>query len=183
MAKHHADLVLCRKQPGLAIGRLCARCDGKCVICDSYVRPQTRVRVCDECDYGSFKGRCVVCGAQGVADAFYCKECVQMEKDRDGCPKVVNVGTGRTDAHCETAAPRPLARPAGSGALLTTVAPFGSVGARRYRAARSCPLARSARTLTPPRPAPPPHARPQTKGSASRRDDDPRAFSELARRG
>ena len=25
-------------QPGIAIGRLCEKCDGKCVICDSYVR-------------------------------------------------------------------------------------------------------------------------------------------------
>lgn len=39
MAKHHPDLVFCRKQSGIAIGRLCDKCDGKCVICDSYVRP------------------------------------------------------------------------------------------------------------------------------------------------
>jgi hypothetical protein len=38
MAKHHPDLIMCRKQPGIAIGRLCEKCDGKCVICDSYVR-------------------------------------------------------------------------------------------------------------------------------------------------
>lgn len=29
MAKHHADLIFCRKQPGIAIGRLCE----KCVVC------------------------------------------------------------------------------------------------------------------------------------------------------
>lgn len=28
--------------------------DGKCPICDSYVRPATLVRVCDECNYGSY---------------------------------------------------------------------------------------------------------------------------------
>ncbi|KAL1098543.1 hypothetical protein V6Z11_D05G106500 [Gossypium hirsutum] len=56
MAKHHPDLIMCRKQPGIAIGRLCEKCDGKCVICDSYVRPCTLVRVCDECNYGSFQG-------------------------------------------------------------------------------------------------------------------------------
>ncbi|KAA8543721.1 hypothetical protein F0562_022102 [Nyssa sinensis] len=33
MAKHHPDLIMCRKQPGIAIGRLCEKCDGKCVIC------------------------------------------------------------------------------------------------------------------------------------------------------
>jgi PHF5-like protein len=27
MAKHHPDLVMCRKQPGIAIGRLCEKCE------------------------------------------------------------------------------------------------------------------------------------------------------------
>lgn len=26
MAKHHPDLIFCRKQPGVAIGRLCDKC-------------------------------------------------------------------------------------------------------------------------------------------------------------
>lgn len=55
--------------------------DGKCVICDSYVRPATLVRVCDECNYGSYAGRCVICGGIGVSDAYYCKECTIQEKD------------------------------------------------------------------------------------------------------
>lgn len=55
--------------------------DGKCVICDSYVRPCTLVRICDECNYGSYQGRCVICGGPGVSDAYYCKECTIMEKD------------------------------------------------------------------------------------------------------
>ena len=93
MARHHPDLIMCRKQPGIAVGRLCEKCeltgkhlgccrwahvppcrarsqqrctsftlptlrcpagDGKCPICDSYVRPATLVRVCDECNYGSY---------------------------------------------------------------------------------------------------------------------------------
>lgn len=29
------------------------QCDGKCVICDSYVRPSTLVRICDECTYST----------------------------------------------------------------------------------------------------------------------------------
>ncbi|KAH7542717.1 hypothetical protein FEM48_Zijuj02G0103800 [Ziziphus jujuba var. spinosa] len=95
MAKHHPDLIMCRKQPGIAIGRLCEKCDGKCVICDSYVRPCTLVRVCDECNYGSFQGRCVICGGVGISDAYYCKECTQQEKDRDGCPKIVNLGVAK----------------------------------------------------------------------------------------
>eukprot|EP00124_Ichthyophonus_hoferi_P004976 Ihof_evm3s629 gene=Ihof_evmTU3s629 len=81
MAKHHPDLIMCRKQPGVAIGRVCDKCDGKCVICDSYVRPCSPVRICDECNYGSYQGRCVVCGGPGVSDAFYCKECTIQEKD------------------------------------------------------------------------------------------------------
>lgn len=64
-----------------AIGRLCEKCDGKCPVCDSYVRPATLVRVCDECNYGSYEGRCVICGGIGVSDAYYCKECTLLEKD------------------------------------------------------------------------------------------------------
>ncbi|KAJ1332405.1 hypothetical protein BSLG_008707 [Batrachochytrium salamandrivorans] len=116
MAKHHPDLIFCRKQPGieikalysavhlhsasctsasdfftitaanlpqrlLAIGRLCEKHDGVCVICDSLVRPADLVRICDECNYGTYVGRCVVCGGPGVSDAYYCKECVIQEKD------------------------------------------------------------------------------------------------------
>ncbi|KAI4576104.1 hypothetical protein MJT46_001939 [Ovis ammon polii x Ovis aries] len=101
MAKHHPDLIFCRKQAGVAIGRLCEKCDGKCVICDSYVRPCTLVRICDECNYGSYQGRCVICGGPGVSDAYYCKECTIQEKDRDGCPKIVNLGSSKTDLFYE----------------------------------------------------------------------------------
>lgn len=51
------------------------------MICDSYVRPCTLVRICDECNYGSYQGRCVICGGPGVSDAYYCRECTVMEKD------------------------------------------------------------------------------------------------------
>ncbi|XP_025208593.1 PHD finger-like domain-containing protein 5B [Melanaphis sacchari] len=95
MAKHHLDLLFCRKQPGVAIGRLCDKCDGKCVICDSYIRPSAKVRICDQCSYGSFQGRCIICGGIGTADAYYCKECTIQEKDRDGCPKIINIGNAR----------------------------------------------------------------------------------------
>jgi len=101
MARHHPDLIFCRKQPGIAIGRVCEKCDGKCVICDSFVRPCTIVHICDECNYGSYQGRCVVCGGPGISDAYYCKECTIQEKDRDGCPKIINLGTARTDMFYE----------------------------------------------------------------------------------
>lgn len=32
-----------------------------------------------------------------MSDAYYCKECTMCEKDRDGCPKIVNLGTTKTD--------------------------------------------------------------------------------------
>ncbi|BGP49432.1 DNA-dependent ATPase mgs1 [Rhodotorula kratochvilovae] len=98
MSKHSPDLVMCRKQPGIAIGRTCEKCDGKCPICDSYVRPAELVRICDECNFGTYGGRCIVCGGHGISDAYYCAECVRLEKSRDGCPKIVNIGTSRTDA-------------------------------------------------------------------------------------
>ena len=75
--------------------------DGKCVICDSFVNPQELVHICDECNYGSYEGRCVTCGNPGVTDAYYCRECVQQEKNRDGCPKIVNLGATKTDLFYE----------------------------------------------------------------------------------
>uniref|UniRef100_A0A0E0MFM0 PHF5-like n=1 Tax=Oryza punctata TaxID=4537 RepID=A0A0E0MFM0_ORYPU len=113
MAKHQADLVRCARQPGAAVGRVCAAHDGRCIACDSMVRPSAPARVCDGCSGGagsSGRERCLVCGGAGageggaaaaaVADAYYCKSCVQLEKDRDGCPAVVNAGTARKDAAC-----------------------------------------------------------------------------------
>ncbi|CAB40798.2 Pre-mRNA-splicing factor ini1 [Schizosaccharomyces pombe] len=97
MSKHHPDLVLCRRQPGITVGKLCERCDEKCPICDSHVRPTTLVRICDECAFGSSQDRCIICGAPGVSDCYYCSECTRMEYDRDGCPRVINLGSSRTD--------------------------------------------------------------------------------------
>ena len=97
MSRHHPDLVMCRKQPGIAVGRVCDKCDGKCPVCDSYVRPTTLVRICDECSFGNYMNKCVVCGGEGISDAFYCFECTRLEKDRDGCPKIINLGSSRTD--------------------------------------------------------------------------------------
>lgn len=100
-AKHHTDLILCRKLPGVGAAMLCEKHDGLCPICDSYVRPETLVHVCDEHNYGSMQGKCVVCGNKGTSNAYYCKECCQQEKDRDGCPKVVNLGAARADRFYE----------------------------------------------------------------------------------
>ena len=48
-----------------------------------------------------FQGRCVICGGPGISDAYYCKECTVQEKDRDGCPKIVNLGSSKTDLFYE----------------------------------------------------------------------------------
>ncbi|KAJ7656720.1 hypothetical protein DFH06DRAFT_464041 [Mycena polygramma] len=32
-----------------------------------------------------------------IAYVYYCAECTRLEKDRDGCPTLVNLGAGRTD--------------------------------------------------------------------------------------
>ncbi|KAJ2720443.1 kinesin-like nuclear fusion protein [Coemansia sp. Benny D115] len=90
MARHHRDLMFCRRLPGTAIGRLCEKCDGKCVICDSLVRPEKIVHICDECNFGNFQSQCIICNGKGISDAYYCSECVELENDRDGCPKIVN---------------------------------------------------------------------------------------------
>jgi PHD finger-like domain-containing protein 5A len=101
MSRHHPDLVMCRKQAGISLGRLCDKCDGKCPVCDSYVRPTTLVRICDECSFGNYQNKCIVCGGEGISDAFYCFECTRLEKDRDGCPKIINLGSSRTDLYVQ----------------------------------------------------------------------------------
>ncbi|CEF64443.1 PHF5-like family and Gamma-tubulin complex component protein family-containing protein [Strongyloides ratti] len=103
MAKHHPDLIFCRKIPGINIGRLCDKCDGRCVICDSHIirNISSPVRVCEDCSYGICQNRCLICNAPGTTDAYYCTECTLLEKDRDGCPKILNVGTARTDIFYE----------------------------------------------------------------------------------
>ena len=35
-------------------------------VCDSYVRPETLVRICDECNFGTYGGRCIICGSPGT---------------------------------------------------------------------------------------------------------------------
>jgi hypothetical protein len=41
------------------------------------------------------------CFLVGISDAYYCAECTRLEKDRDGCPKIVNLGASRTDLFYE----------------------------------------------------------------------------------
>ena len=74
---------MCRKQSGIAIGRLCDKCDGKCPVCDSYVRPTTLVRICDECSFGNYQNKCVVCGGE-VCIFYQCLEVMTGAKNLVG---------------------------------------------------------------------------------------------------
>lgn len=53
----------------------------------------------------------------GISDAYYCSECTRLEKDRDGCPKIVNLGASRTDLFYER---RRLGTPAACENLVYT---------------------------------------------------------------
>lgn len=78
MSRHHPDLVMCRKQAGRTVGRLCERCEDKCVICDSLGSGRTAVRICDECNYGSYQ----VCRVL-VDCGFVCLiRCLLNDRDR-----------------------------------------------------------------------------------------------------
>lgn len=36
-----------------------------------YVRPATLVRTCDDCNFGTYGGRCIICGSQGSSFCFF----------------------------------------------------------------------------------------------------------------
>lgn len=91
------------KQPGTRVGKVCQQCDGRCPICDSYVKPTAKVRICDGCSFGHLGDKCILCGnglgreeGSGSA-AYYCLECVRQEKHREGCPRIVNIGSSKAD--------------------------------------------------------------------------------------
>lgn len=101
MSRHQFDLVMCMKQPGTYIGLLCDKCDGKCPICDSTVKPKSKVRICEQCAFGKSGQKCIICGSMGSHEAFYCWECCALEKNKDGCPNIKNIGSNRLDKHFE----------------------------------------------------------------------------------
>ncbi|GMM30524.1 U2 snRNP complex subunit [Martiniozyma asiatica (nom. inval.)] len=91
MPRHQPDLVNCLKLPGRNIGLVCPKCDGTCPGCDSVVNAKLPARVCDDCAYDT----CILCGskAKPLTQSYYCRECVVLERDRDGCPRVLNVAS------------------------------------------------------------------------------------------
>lgn len=51
---------------------------------------------------GNDRERCIVCGAShAIGDAYYCAECVRLENDREGCPRVINVAGSSKDLYFE----------------------------------------------------------------------------------
>lgn len=97
MSRHQYDLVQCLNLPGVLTGKLCDKCDGRCPLCDSDVRLISRVRICDSCAFGNNGNKCIVCGNAGNHEALYCSECCKLETSRDGCPRVLNIGSNRMD--------------------------------------------------------------------------------------
>lgn len=103
MSRHQYDLVQCMKQPGASVGLVCALCEGRCPICDSYVKPTTLVKICEGCNFGHLANKCILCtnflgnSKENGLPSYYCLECVRSEKDREGCPRVINVGSLKTD--------------------------------------------------------------------------------------
>jgi PHD finger-like domain-containing protein 5A len=102
MTSRSLDLKACGKMPGATVGVLCEKCDGKCVVCDSFVNPDVKARICEECKSPNPVGKCVLCGAPGVAEAYYCTECCLFEKDRDGCPVIINLGVSKKDLYFDS---------------------------------------------------------------------------------
>jgi PHD finger-like domain-containing protein 5A len=90
---------MCRSLPGRELGQVCANCEGRCILCDSQSLLQTMVRICDECSHPTVKDQCVVCHSHAVSAAQYCDSCVELEYDRDGCPRVTKSPSQKVAAH------------------------------------------------------------------------------------
>ena len=97
MANKNPDVTMCHKRTGPDVGMLCEICEGRCPLCDSRALSTTPVRVCGECAFGPNKDRCILCGNPAKYTAYYCRECVLLGKDRDGCPRIINSGLSRND--------------------------------------------------------------------------------------
>lgn len=100
MSRHQYDLVQCMKRQGSQVGQVCSACDGRCPICDSYVKPTTKVRICQECSQGHSKDKCILCGnnyGDEGTPAYFCFECTKLDKDREGCPRILNMGSSKSE--------------------------------------------------------------------------------------
>jgi PHD finger-like domain-containing protein 5A len=81
----------CSNIQGRNKGQLCRRCEGGCPSCGSFVGGTVEARICDNCFYELKEERCIKCLSRNITrTAYYCRECVSLEKDRDGCPRIIN---------------------------------------------------------------------------------------------
>ena len=101
MAKTNPEMLKCHLRTGPSEGLLCENCEGRCPICDSPVDNGEVVKICGNCSFGQLKDRCIVCGAPAKHVAYYCQNCVLLGKNRDGCPRIINVGLSRSDMYFE----------------------------------------------------------------------------------
>ena len=59
------------------------------------------MRICGEWNYRSYQDHCVICGGHGCSEKYYSRECTIIEKARDDSPKVVHLGSAKTDLFYE----------------------------------------------------------------------------------
>jgi PHD finger-like domain-containing protein 5A len=59
-------------------------------------------RICDECKHSVSDEQCILCGSRLPTNVeteppigYYCDECVTMQYDRVGCPRVTNTTDDR----------------------------------------------------------------------------------------
>lgn len=97
MAKLHPDYITCGKRASPDYGMLCENCEGRCPICDSHVNLTEPVYICGDCAFGPLKDKCIICAGQGKSTALYCQDCVLLGRNRDGCPRIVNISLSRSD--------------------------------------------------------------------------------------
>ncbi|KAL0229886.1 hypothetical protein PCE1_003450 [Barthelona sp. PCE] len=101
MSRHQQDTKLCGKQQANIFSVVCQRCSGKCIVCDSHVNLVKRAKMCITCATNQNES-CVVCSTDikegdPTFPGEYCRECVLLERDKDGCPATGSVSITRID--------------------------------------------------------------------------------------
>ena len=99
MACHHPHMLMCRNLSGTTIGRVCTNCEGRCILCDSHSNLIFPARICQDCSSRLTVDTCILCQQKASGDAYYCSDCVELEYDRDGCPRVTSPSSHRVAKH------------------------------------------------------------------------------------
>lgn len=103
MSKHQYDLIHCMRRQSNNFGMVCQYCAGRCPICDSFVNSKSKVRICKECAVENISNKCIICrnflgdSSHQASYAYFCSECVVMEKHVEGCPRIINYKSFRHD--------------------------------------------------------------------------------------